>query len=158
MQHFWLDQIGGIVAEEIKESMACREVLLLHSKILLTSVYVDPIHVEYLNEIQQTKERKTLLEVEFFIEEFDKNGDHSVQEEVSINSSSDSVQNSPNSEVEHAFLFYFIFFFFEWEVAVKKPKRLGAKGKEGICTKKAKFRQDFIHNRKFRTSFQIYSC
>ena len=57
---FRLNQNGGPLAEEIRDSMVRRESILLDNDILLAAIYVDPMCSVSLTEIQQNKAKATL--------------------------------------------------------------------------------------------------
>ena len=62
---FRMSQSGCLIAEGITNSMKRREALLLGNKVLLASIYIDPMHRILLNDDQLSNGRNTLLEVAY---------------------------------------------------------------------------------------------
>ena len=60
-----MSQIGCLIAEGITNSVKRRKALLLGNKVLLASIYIDPMHRILLIDDQLSNGRNTLLEVAY---------------------------------------------------------------------------------------------
>lgn len=58
-----LSQIGGLIANGIKNSMECREIHFLDNNILLAAIYVDPNYRILLSDDQKVRGKKALLNI-----------------------------------------------------------------------------------------------
>ena len=62
---FRMSQTGCLIAEGITNSTKRREALLLGNKVVLASIYIDPMHRILLNDDQLSNVRNTLLEIAY---------------------------------------------------------------------------------------------
>ena len=133
---FRMTQIGGLIAEEIKDSMVRREAFLLDNDILLAAIYVDPLYRVSLNDSQLIKAKIALFNVAVRMNGLDKEIENPVQEDDSMASPTAMSLSSGSSEDEYEI-------FLDVKERSNKRQKCDIEKTRGLPSKINKFKQDF---------------